>query len=69
MCKVQKVLETPYSFHDRTAGESKLSTKVSLEYIKQLFHLRKVAVNRGRGMRVARWSPEKLAEKVGSIRA
>ena len=67
MCRIRKVLETPYAFHDRTAGESKLSTKVSLEYIKQLFHLMRVAVNRGRGMKVARWSPEKLAEKRAAI--
>ncbi len=63
MCPVKKVLETPYSFHDREHGESKLSTKVSLQFIKQLFHLLKVAPNRGKGMRIARWSPKKLAEK------
>ena len=61
MCPVKKVLETPYVFQDREAGESKLSTKVSLQYIKQVFHLIRHAANRGKNMRVIRWSPEKLA--------
>ncbi len=63
MCPVKNVLETPYVFHDREAGESKLSTKVTLQYLKQVFHLMKHANNKGKGMRVIRWSPEKLAEK------
>ncbi len=67
MCQIKNVLETPYSFHDRTAGESKLSTKVSLEYISQLLHLRTAAANDGKGMRVIRWSMAKLAEKRKAI--
>jgi len=63
MCQVKNVLETPYVFHDREAGESKLSTKVTIQYLKQVFHLMKAAANRGRGMKIIRWSPEKLAEK------
>ena len=63
MCNVMKVTEIPYKFHDRNAGESKISTKVSLEYIKQLFHLMRAAVNRGKGMTVAKWSYEILEEK------
>lgn len=35
----KNVVEIPYRFQDRTAGESKLSTKVTLEYIKQVFEL------------------------------
>ena len=68
MCPVKKVLETPYAFHDRESGESKLSTKVSLQFIRQLFHLLKVAPNRGKGMRIARWSPKKLAEKKAALK-
>ncbi|MBR3307894.1 MAG: polyprenol monophosphomannose synthase [Lachnospiraceae bacterium] len=60
MCPVKNVLETPYAFHDRESGESKLSTKVSLQYIQQLCKLRFTAKNKGRDMRVVRWSPEKL---------
>lgn len=63
MCPVKKVLETPYAFHDRENGESKLSLNVTLEYIKQVFHLMSYATNRGRGMKVVRWSPAKLEER------
>lgn len=60
MCQVKKVLETPYVFHDREAGESKLSAKVTMEYIKQVFHLMSHAANNGKGMQIVRWSQEKL---------
>ena len=63
MCPVKKVLETPYAFHDREAGESKLSTKVSLQYLQQVFTLMRTAANKGRGMRVIRWTPAKLNER------
>ena len=67
MCPVKKVLETPYAFHDRENGESKLSTKVTLQYIRQLINLAFDAKNKGRGMKVARWSPKKLAEKKAGL--
>lgn len=63
------VIEIPYSFQDRTAGESKLSSKVTMEYLKQLFEL----MGRGkkqRGMVVTKWSMEKVAselEKINSL--
>ncbi len=63
MCPVNKVLETPYAFQDRENGESKLSAKVSLQYVRQLINLMFNARNKGRGMRVIRWSPKKLAER------
>ncbi len=63
MCPIKKVLETPYAFHDRESGESKLSFKVTEEYIKQVFHLMTYATNRGKDMVVARWSPKKLEER------
>lgn len=63
MCQVKKVLETPYTFHDREAGESKLSTKVTLEYLKQIFGLMSTAANNGKNMTIMRWSPEKLEER------
>lgn len=68
MCKVSKVLETPYVFHDREAGESKLSTKVTLQYIKQIFNLRRVAVNKGKDMQVVRWSPERLKKEMSKLK-
>lgn len=33
------IVEIPYKFQDRTAGESKLSGKVTMEYLKQVFEL------------------------------
>lgn len=68
MCPVRKVLETPYTFHDREAGESKISAKVSREYIVQLFNLRKTATNKGKGMVVARWSEKRLQEKLSALK-
>ncbi|MCQ2520920.1 MAG: polyprenol monophosphomannose synthase [Lachnospiraceae bacterium] len=62
MCKVKRVIETPYTFQDRTAGESKLSTKVTLQYLKQVWNLRFHAANKGKGMKVAKWSQKKLKE-------
>ena len=35
-----KIIEIPYKFQQRTAGESKLSGKVTMEYLKQLKNLR-----------------------------
>ena len=67
MCQVKKVLETPYVFHDREAGESKLSTQVTIEYLKQVFSLRKHAANNGKGMKIIRWSETKLNEKLNEL--
>ena len=57
MCEYRLIVEIPYEFHDRNSGESKISKKVTLQYIEQLKSLR------GRGIRhdsaiVTRWSPE-----------
>ena len=67
MCQVKKVLETPYVFHDREAGESKLNTKVTLQYIKQLFSLTKNAANNGKRMQIVRWTPERLAKEKAAL--
>ncbi len=51
------VIEIPYKFQARPAGESKLSSKVTLEYLKQVAGL----ITRGkkqRGITVKKWSPE-----------
>ena len=54
-----RVIEIPYKFQARPAGESKLSSKVTLEYLEQLRGLRKRAPKH-RGTKVVRWSPEKM---------
>lgn len=68
MCQVKKVLETPYVFHDREAGESKLSTKVTLQYLRQVFHLMKYAANNGKGMQIVRWTPERLKKEIDALK-
>ncbi len=61
------VVEIPYKFQARPAGESKLSSKVTIEYLKQVAGLKK----RGRkqtGVKVSRWSVEKLKNELEKIR-
>lgn len=61
------VVEIPYKFQARPAGESKLSSKVTVEYLKQVADLTK----RGKKQKdatVARWSAEKLKKELENIR-
>ncbi len=63
----KSVVEIPYKFQARPAGESKLSSKVTIEYLKQVAQLMK----RGRkqtGVTVTRWSAEKLKNELEKIR-
>lgn len=55
----QKVIEIPYKFQERAAGESKLSGKATVEYLKQLKNLRK-RYNKANQYTVERWSEEKM---------
>ena len=57
MSEYGRVVEIPYRFHDRESGESKLSTRVTLQYIEQLFKLMFRATKR-KGIVVVRWSEE-----------
>ena len=59
MGNYSKVIEIPYQFHQRTEGESKLSGKVTLEYIKQLFEL-KERYNKNNHFKIKRWSYDKM---------
>ncbi len=58
------VVEIPYKFQARPAGESKLSSKVTMEYLLQIRDLMKRG-KKQREMKVIRWSLEKMkaAEK------
>lgn len=38
-CRCKKVYEYPFIFKDRTAGKSKVSLRVNIEYLKQVFNL------------------------------
>mgnify|MGYP000768688872 FL=1 len=55
----KKVVEIPYKFQQRTEGESKLSGKVTMEYLKQLKNLRK-RYNKANHYEVEIWSTEKM---------
>ena len=60
----KSVVEIPYKFQARPAGESKLSSKVTQEYIKQVFGLMKRGKKQS-DVTVTKWSVEqmKAAEK------
>jgi len=51
------VVEIPYKFQARPAGESKLSSKVTLEYLKQVAGLMKRG-KKQRNVTVTKWTPE-----------
>ena len=53
------MVEIPYKFQQRTEGESKLSGKVTLEYLKQLKNLRK-RYNKSNKYEVEVWSTERM---------
>ncbi len=57
MCEYRLIVEIPYEFHDRNSGESKISKKVTLQYIEQLKNLRGRGINHD-SVIVTRWSPE-----------
>ena len=59
MGNFKKVIEIPYRFQQRTAGESKLSGKVTVEYIKHLLNLRK-RYNKSNKYTVEIWSEEQM---------
>ena len=55
----KKVIEIPYKFQQRTEGESKLSGRVTMEYLKQLMNLRK-RYNKSNTYTVETWSVKKM---------
>ena len=60
------VVEIPYKFQARPAGESKLSSRVTLEYLKQVADL----TGRGKkqsSVRVTRWSAGRLRSELEAL--
>ncbi len=55
----QTVVEIPYKFQNRLAGDSKLSFDVTIDYLKQVIGLMKRG-KRQRGVTVIRWSVEQM---------
>ena len=60
------VVEIPYKFQARPAGESKLSSKVTVEYLKQVAELTKRGKKQG-NVKVSRWTPQKLKSELDKI--
>jgi dolichol-phosphate mannosyltransferase len=59
------VIEVPYVFVGRTAGESKMNLKEALGYLKQLVQLRQFVSQQPKLTQAHRWlSPEELAAQV-----
>lgn len=61
MCEYKSIIEIPYTFQNREAGESKLSGKVTMEYLKQVWDLMKRAKVK-KPVPVSKWSVEKMQE-------
>ncbi len=59
MARYSSVVEIPYAFQQRTAGESKLDTKVTLQYLQQCFGLMSRAV-KNKNVKVERWSTQQM---------
>ena len=61
------VVEIPYKFQARPAGESKLSSKVTFEYLRQVADLTKRGKKQS-GVTVTRWSPGRLRIELENIK-
>lgn len=61
-----KVIEIPYQFQQRNEGESKLSGKVTYEYLKQLFNL-KGRYNKANKVHVEVWTREKMEHEAAGL--
>lgn len=66
MGSYKSVVEIPYKFQARPAGESKLSSKVTVQYLKQVAELMKRG-KRQKDVTVTRWSCRKLRSELENI--
>ena len=64
MGSYKKVVEIPYKFQARPTGESKLSSKVTLQYLQQVKDLRSRAFNK-KSAEVVKWSLAQMREAAG----
>ncbi|MCR5591892.1 MAG: polyprenol monophosphomannose synthase [Lachnospiraceae bacterium] len=61
------IVEIPYKFQARPAGESKLSSKVTVEYLRQVLGLMKRGKKQS-GATVTRWSADRLKNELESLK-
>ena len=66
MGSYRTVVEIPYKFQARPAGESKLSSKVTVEYLKQVAELTRRGKKQS-NVTVTRWSASKLKSELEKI--
>ncbi|MBR1910145.1 MAG: glycosyltransferase, partial [Lachnospiraceae bacterium] len=66
MGSYRTVVEIPYKFQARPAGESKLSSKVTVEYLKQVAELTRRGKKQS-DVTVTRWSASKLKSELEKI--
>ncbi len=64
--RYHRVIEVPYTFRERVAGESKIDTKVMFQYVKQCIGLRKRYVKNR--LIVKRWTPSKCDKMIQKYR-
>lgn len=64
-CRYERIIEIPYEFSQRNAGHSKLSMKVTFDYIRQIFMLVPRALNNH--AKVIRWTPGFMADRVKAM--
>lgn len=65
--KYSKIIEIPYTFAQRVAGESKIDSKTTIQYLEQCFSLRRRAV-KNKNVIVRRWSKKRMEELVHKYR-
>ena len=64
MASYDSVIEIPYAFQERPTGESKLSKKVTMEYLMQIKDLMKRAKNK-KPCKVTKWSVDEMKKAAG----
>lgn len=66
MARYDTIVEIPYKFQDRVAGESKLDSTVTMQYLQQCFDLMTRA-SKKKGASVTKWTPEYAQQKLSEL--
>ncbi len=65
VCPCRRIVEIPYEFQGRNSGESKISLRVTAEYIRQLLSLRRRS--RRDRVEVKAWDPEEVRKSLTEL--
>jgi dolichol-phosphate mannosyltransferase len=66
VCPCCKIIEIPYAFQSRNSGESKISLKITMEYVKQLFSLLR-RKQKYSTVEVERWDEEQVEKSLKEL--